>query len=73
MAATNEEIKTMKTYRTPIYLLAILALFTTACTEAGCESADRSTEDPAAVVDHSDEADTSAYRPENGELKFESK
>ncbi len=63
----------MKTFRTTVYLLAIVALFTTACTEAGCESADRSTADPAAGVGHSEEEDSSAYRPENGELKFESK
>ncbi len=63
----------METFRTTVYFLAILALFTTACSETGCESTDRSTEYPAAVADHSEEADTSAYRPENGELKFESK
>lgn len=63
----------MKTFRTTIYLLAILALFATACTETGCESTDRSTDDPSVVVGHSEEADTSAYRPQNGELKFESK
>jgi hypothetical protein len=50
-----------------------MALFATACSENGCESSDGRSEEAAAVVGAAEEVDSAAYRPENGELKFESK
>ncbi|MEY3442662.1 MAG: hypothetical protein RLZZ519_943 [Bacteroidota bacterium] len=63
----------MKTYRSTIYWVAFMVLFATACSENGCKSSDGRSEEAAAVVGAAESVDSAAYRPENGELKFESK
>ncbi len=64
----------MKAHPQPVFMFLMMALMLTSCSQASCNGSDIKRSEPdKTLVNEEIETDTTWIRPENGEIKFQTK